>query len=247
MGKLSIFFDEIIDEDFVLNPSVTETQNTALVSVSPGTGSTTKTSGTSYSGTSYGGYNGNTHYNSFSVDPTKAFEHEGIEFWGSAKGNLDKIKMDEDDLLINCTGMGYEPFNFIKDAPAWLALNIKTKKPSQLLLDWKDYGVPPSEWNIEIWKTLFEKAKTSGIKRIIICCQAGQGRTGTALGAFYGALKKLEKNEEIISHIRKNYNSKAIENSAQETYLLRLINTPEDEIKLIVKPVSTSYSYNKTI
>lgn len=251
---LSIFFDEAMDKDFCLTNAATNQSNNSS-SKSTTTALTTVASSTPSSGTSSSlpannfSKNNNTYSNtvyssySMSMDPKEVFVHENISFWGTSKANLDKLDLSDKDLIINCTGVSYDFAQFVKKTPTWLSLDTSDSLISQLVLEWKDFGIPPKSWTEKHWLSIFSQAKENGINRIICCCQAGQGRTGTALGAFYGLLKKPEEKENIIKFIRNNYSSKAIENIAQERYLLLLINATEEEINKIIKPVTTTSNY----
>lgn len=202
-----------------------------------GSGTGTGTGGHSSSGTSY---------QWTSHKPSLAFEHDGIQFIGTAKTYLDDIVLYDTDLIINCTGIKFVPRPakpFIKEVPAWLDIQADTegnaaKPPPQLLLDWTDFGVPPERIDLNFWESILEGAKRNDIDRIIVCCVGGSGRTGTALAALAIAsgvtvgeddeAHELNEPDEAIVFIRKEYHDKAIENKAQELYIWNLVYTDEE-------------------
>jgi len=71
------------------------------------------------------------------------------------------------------------------------------------------------------------QAKEEGIKRIICCCGAGLGRTGTALASLALASGKEKNPQTAIEMIRQSYNRRAIETRAQELYIWRLVLTDQ--------------------
>jgi Protein-tyrosine phosphatase len=163
-------------------------------------------------------------YYSKNMSPTCAFKFKGIEFWGSAKTNLDKLTLETSDLIVNLTGMSYSIKPFVMNGPDWLKINEKySSLPEQLLLDWKDFGIPPVAIDLNFWKGIFTQAKNKKIKRIICCCGAGQGRTGTALAAFALATGFSNDPEEVVDFIRDVYSDDAIETTAQVTYVYKLV------------------------
>lgn len=197
-------------------------------------------SGKSYSSGGYSsGYTGGGYSSWSSNEPTKAFVAHGIEFWGTPKSGLDKVMFKEGDLIINCTGHAWTPKkptppkNFAKTSPEWLTLPeipLSDPKPhnngelaQQLLLDWPDMSPPPEAADLDFWGEIFAQAGENGITRIICCCQAGQGRTGTALSAFLLATGAFDEPDMAIDYIRENYNKKAVETKGQEKYLFDLI------------------------
>lgn len=200
-----------------------------------GSSSTSRTSSQSWSGSAYSGGS----YASYSNNkPKKAFEVFGIEFWGSPKTGLDKIYFEEGDLIINCTGTSWTPkppppkILFVKEMPEWLKVPeifvTKSKHnfgelAQQIILDWPDMSPPPIDADIQFWSEIIEQSKANNIKRIICCCMAGQGRTGTALSALLLASGEELEPDKAIEYIREVYNPKAVETNGQEDYLFQLI------------------------
>lgn len=162
--------------------------------------------------------------------PKYAFESNGIDFWGSAYSNLDDVAFSDQDLIINAYGSTFVAKPFVRSGPIWLNLDGMAKSdPHQLLLDWKDFSPPPDSANIDFWETIIEQSRQEGITRIIVCCGAGLGRTGTALAALLLASGEEEDPGVAIRMIRTLYNRSAIETKLQELYIWKLV-TPEEEI-----------------
>lgn len=169
-------------------------------------------------------YSGSGTYFSTNMKPTFAFKAQGIEFWGVAKYNLDDIDLGPSDLIVNCTGTLYTIKPFVSKIPNWLKLPAGMEQiPDQLLLEWKDMGAPPDNIRLDFWESIIEQSLERGVERIICCCGAGQGRTGTALAAFLLATGATSDPELAISYIRGTYSNKSIETKSQEHYLFELI------------------------
>lgn len=197
------------------------TQNSSGLYSSGGGGkaSVSKTT-TTVSSTSVGGYG------SEKVRPRLAFKHDGIEYWGSAHSNLDDTYFSDDDLIINAYGTIYVSKPFVKSAPNWFNPSSfgGGTQPHQILLDWKDFSPPPNFVSLDSWVSIIEQAKQAGIKRIICCCGAGLGRTGTALASLALASGYAESAEDAVKTIRTYYTHHAIETRGQELYIWCLTN-----------------------
>lgn len=183
---------------------------------------------------------------SVSMPPTKAFtftdDGREIQFWGCAKYKLDDMKFQKGDLIINCTGSIWNyvkpapPKTFLISGPNWLKLPtiyLEDKKPDncgnlaeQMVLEWPDFSSPSSQVDMAFWESIIEQSLDKKITRIICCCGAGQGRTGTALASFLLATGAVDEPDTAIDYIRKNYSDKAIENASQEKYIFHLLYVP---------------------
>lgn len=175
--------------------------------------------------------------------PTLAFIYNGMEYWGSPHSGLDDFPFEERDLIVNAFGVEYTPRPFIKSAPGWFALEDVPTEPSQIVFDWKDFSVPPQSINIDFWESLIEQSHAEGIRRIIVCCGAGLGRTGTALAALMLASGYAKDPGDAILNVRQEYNRRAIETKQQELYVWKLV-VPEDKIPMskIFPPATTPTS-----
>jgi hypothetical protein len=189
------------------------------------------------------GYGNHTSYSSYSgaTEMKAAFEVDGIEFYGGPRHTLDKVTFSEDgsDLIINCTGTKWTApkvasrKKFVLDEPGWIPsemfiwgpepLDKHGDKAQQIVFDWEDFKAPPSAVDIHYWVNLIDLIHENKIKRVYCCCAAGQGRTGTLLSSLLLATGTVEQPNDAISFIRKNYNSRAVENKLQEDYIFNLI------------------------
>lgn len=185
---------------------------------------------TGYSGSTYQGgttYNYQSNFASH-MKPTMAFQTDDFIFIGSAKSNLESYQyFMETDLIVNLTGteIFFKKKPFLMKAPEWLGLQDATKTitPDQVLLDWPDMSTPPSNIGYDFWKSLLDRAKEFGKRRIFICCTAGQGRTGTALASFLLVTECVDTGKDAIDFIRVSYSKHAIERKCQEDYISELM------------------------
>lgn len=171
-------------------------------------------------------------------DPTLAFIANDIEFWGTAKDNLDEVAelegipgLSETDLVINCTGVSYAVRPFVSAKPKWLKVGGTIGVPEQIVLEWRDYCAPPKSYKLDFWQSVLEQSQAHGIKRIFCCCLGGHGRTGTALAALCLATGLMEEPDDAIDFIRTVYTDKAVESKSQEAYLWNLIYTEEEIVE----------------
>jgi hypothetical protein len=157
-------------------------------------------------------------------DGTKlVFEHEGRNFYGCARPKLLPYNGTY-AFIIDMTGTGYVPYKTTVTASlkAGLAPEVLAdlQKSAELIADphisitWKDMQV---EWGIsaQFWKKLLTILPEGDI---MVSCQGGKGRTGTALCALYMAANKVTA-EEAIKHVRKEHHVGAVETKDQEKYL----------------------------
>lgn len=175
-------------------------------------------------------------YSGSSLSPKLAFAHpeSGIQFFGGGKSKFEKFEFKKSDLLINLTGYTITikpPSPFVKSTPDFLkSLKkdnkdevLKTEDINQLILDWPDMKAPPSNVGLDFWQNIYEMSVQNNIERILICCTAGQGRTGTALSSFLLALGIEDCPLDAMDFIRDEYSKHAIEKSCQEEYVCNLV------------------------
>lgn len=189
---------------------------------SPPTPHIPHTSTTSVNTSSYQGYGG-TAYSYSRMTPTIAFKAHGIEFWGTAKDNLDDVELTDQDLIVNCTGTAYKTKPFVRESPKWLMLPDKVINSPQIVLDWNDFKPPPTHIEVEFWEELISQCRKNGIERVFCCCAAGQGRTGTALASLLLASGAKSDPTDAIEYIRDIYSEKAIESAGQMEYIYGLV------------------------
>jgi protein-tyrosine phosphatase len=207
----------------------------------------------------YGSYSG-----SWNLDPKMAFAHpeSGIKFFGGGKTKYESFNFTKKDLLINLTGTKLTikpPKPFVKTAPQFLSFlkgnvedkHFKDDDLNQLLLDWTDMKAPPSDIEQYFWQNIYNACVETGIERVLICCTAGKGRTGTALASFLVSLDIEPDPLDAIEFVREKYNSEAIERSCQEEYICELsydfdMADYEEWSKKNKKSHSSSYSSSGT-
>lgn len=134
-------------------------------------------------------------------------------------------------LVIDLTGPGFTYSStparpFVESKLDWfpvdelnaVAVPIKEKSSAPYVnFDWKDMSVPPV--GFEFWMKLAE-ALPEG--KVIIFCQGGHGRTGTALAALLTVTTTLSSKTIIDEIVRKAHCSKALETQAQCDYIAKL-------------------------
>ena len=105
--------------------------------------------------------------------------------------------------------------------------------PPILDIKWPDYGTPTFKkaW----WKLLYDTLKKMPEKsNVVIHCQGGHGRTGTALSI----LAALNGQKEPIKFVRSNYCSEVVESNGQITYIEEMTG-----LKLTDSPVTSWFGY----
>jgi protein-tyrosine phosphatase len=100
-----------------------------------------------------------------------------------------------------------------------------------LKIEWQDMTALGA--NTDFWDYLIQGLPDG---KIIINCQGGKGRTGTALAALWMSANKLSGTlisaKDAIALVRKNHCPQAVENKLQEDYLGRLETEWAREMKL---------------
>jgi protein-tyrosine phosphatase len=118
-------------------------------------------------------------------------------------------------LLLNCTGTElYLPKHKI---PFERGKKYEISENQEIILDWYNYKAPSISPGF--WGELFNHIKTSETS-LLVFCEGGHGRTGTALAALLIANGFTAR--EAVEYIRKEYCPKAVETRVQETYLLEV-------------------------
>jgi protein-tyrosine phosphatase len=87
-------------------------------------------------------------------------------------------------------------------------------------LDWPDMGVPCVD--LAFWQMLLEDIKDLAKDQnvdLLIMCQGGHGRTGTALSIVGCLLGLIPENECPVEWIRKHYCEEAVETGRQMSYI----------------------------
>lgn len=109
------------------------------------------------------------------------------------------------------------------------SLNIEKQKDNSLAwisMPIRDYGTP--RWERATWVSLacdIMDIMKSGTN-VLIACTGGHGRTGLALSIVLYLLAIVPENENPVEYVRKHYCIDAVETSAQENYVYRILALP---------------------
>lgn len=150
-----------------------------------------------------------------------AFKAKNILFGGMAHKYIYWNELSKRDLIINLYGTPVYNNNLVS-CPLEFKSLFNEQKFHEICLRIPDgLFLWPQEYNLDFWEGIISIAEQLKIERIICCCFAGIGRTGTALAAMHMALNfpKLESHIQSIATIREHYYKKAIETNFQERYL----------------------------
>ena len=139
--------------------------------------------------------------------------------WGVWAGKKDDVKdhAKEYDVVLNLTWTSIKQINRIP-IPELKEFENYQAEYKEIQLDWPDYGVtnlPRAFWE-KLGKYLIDNKY-----RMLIFCQGGHGRTGTAVACLMVTMLKFTA-QEAIQWIRHNYCSSAIETTGQEAYIKRI-------------------------
>jgi hypothetical protein len=143
--------------------------------------------------------------------PTLVIADEGLEIYvGKRYDCLDYL--NEFPIVMNMTGntVSSEHIIPIPSMQKW----AKFTSFKEILLDWPDYGVV--NFPLEFWQDLIKAVKENGGK-LLIFCQGGHGRTGTAFACLLIALGYTS--EQAMKLVWDNYCRQAIESKSQELYI----------------------------
>lgn len=115
----------------------------------------------------------------------------------------------------------------------WTSSNMVTggATPIVMEIDWPDYGIP-NNLKANWWKALVQDIKDKNITSISTQCMGGHGRTGVQLAILAHLLIPEDKHEwkdanELISWIRSQYCTHAVESKSQQTYIADVCGIPE--------------------
>lgn len=135
-------------------------------------------------------------------------------------------------LVIDLTGAGFSSFSsapprdFVESEIEWfpvaelnaLAKPMFADPPAPYVnFDWKDMSVPPVGY--EFWVKLVDSLP---LGHVIVYCQGGHGRTGTALAAMLAVTTNLSHKAIVDEVVRKVHCHKALETEAQVKYIEKL-------------------------
>jgi len=145
-------------------------------------------------------------------EPKMIKKIDGVHYMGASQAHaLDFTG----DLMIN--------FTKASDMPSVMNIPELAKfvdvKFEEIMVPWPDFGTPKVDPGF--WKALHEYIISRDFAEVCFHCEAGHGRTGTALSAMlvaccgYSAL-------EAVGHVRTIYCEEAVESWPQAIYLQEL-------------------------
>lgn len=173
-----------------------------------------------------GGYTGNQCFHR----PQHIIAGEGWGVWAGKKEDV-RGSLHDFDIVMNLT------YTSVKDAhvipiPELAKWSSHGANFVEIQMDWADYGT--INLPIGFWQDLVNYIRDNK-KKLLIFCQGGHGRTGTALASLF-VVALGYKPIDAIAWVRKNYCYEAIETKGQENYVLSLM--PEEK-EIIPEPKSS--------
>lgn len=120
------------------------------------------------------------------------------------------------DLMIN--------FTSISDIPSaakipQLAEHLSIGFEEEIMVSWPDFGTPLVK--LTFWEALHNYIRENKWETVCFHCEAGHGRTGTALSCMLIAIQGYTP-EEAVWHVRTHYCTEAIETYDQVEYLSQI-------------------------
>lgn len=137
-----------------------------------------------------------------------------VEYWSCNKRNANEF---DGDAVINLTGVpDVAQFSNIPELQAHV-----DKTFEEIIIAWPDFSLP--RVRITFWEALHNYCVKKNWKRVCIHCEAGHGRTGTALSALLISLERMNV-IQAISLVRANGCKEMVETPEQFIYLWQLDN-----------------------
>ena len=85
----------------------------------------------------------------------------------------------------------------------------------EIVIDWPNYGIPKLPFTF--WEDLY--IEMTRHPRVLLFCQGGHGRTGTAVCLLMLVSGAMETAKEAIQWVRENYCEKAVEGEQQQKFI----------------------------
>lgn len=145
--------------------------------------------------------------------------HNGndIAFYGGGKSN--GLVMYKDSIFLDLTGNDDNYSSLFSTSKLFTDLASKYTDIHQLKLEWDDYGTPDIKDGF--WSDFLDIVKQSGKDTVVVACQGGHGRTGTALSILYGLSFPDVSNP--VEKIRELYCRNAVESNSQVEYIKQVL------------------------
>jgi hypothetical protein len=141
--------------------------------------------------------------------PKKIFNIDGVEYYAASASGVSDFK---GDFVVNLSGHSNLPPMRYSELSAEFDLNFE----EELMVPWPDFGIPSVK--VSFWPKLHKFICSRGWTSVCIHCQAGHGRTGTALSALlitnigYSAY-------DAVNKVRSLHCGKCVETFSQVRYL----------------------------
>ena len=149
--------------------------------------------------------------------PTLICKIGETEIYGASLMHISAESVKGFTLVVNLTGRRkFVQAGIIKSAPRKWAFLKKVVEPTvdEIVIDWKDYGVLAA--GREFWEAFADGIAKE--KKVLIHCDGGHGRTGTAVACLMTVALGIHGGE-AIRRVREAYCREAIETKEQEQYV----------------------------
>lgn len=152
-------------------------------------------------------------------EPTKVIHGEGWEICAGKRMDV-MDRAHEFDIVMNLTYRSIKSDKHIIPIPELERWQTHGHDYVEMQMNWPDYGVV--ELPRQFWVELLQHVEKNK-KRMVVFCEGGHGRTGTAVATMLvvgcGMLP-----QDAISWVRREYCNRAIESKGQEMYIFRMYN-----------------------
>lgn len=145
--------------------------------------------------------------------PELVFKIDGIEYYASdALG----VREFEGEVVLNLSNQ--QRTISVDEMPRELIEHMVIPY-KEIMIPWQDGGIPYVKTSF--WQSIHEYMRTNNYKSVCIHCEAGHGRTGTALASM--AVANLGWSvEEAVKYVRERICRHMVETSDQCNYLMAL-------------------------
>ena len=145
--------------------------------------------------------------------PELVFKIEGIEYYAA---DAIGVRDFDGDIVFNLSGHSYIPSG--DSVPNELSEYIVAPY-KEVMIPWQDGGIPFVKSSF--WRALHDYLKGNNFKSVCIHCEAGHGRTGTALASILVANLSWSM-DKAIKYVREMVCRHMVETSEQCHYLVAL-------------------------
>jgi len=145
-------------------------------------------------------------------EPKKVKSIDGISYYGASQDGA--LEFDG-ELMINFTRQSDIPSVMnVPELACYVEINFE-----EIMVPWPDFSVPLVD--PDFWRALHNYVMRKNWEHVCFHCEAGHGRTGTALCSMLIALCGYSA-LDAVGHVRSIYCEEAVETWEQSTYLQEL-------------------------